>query len=59
MISLPLLSAFLLHLFNEKNIIVYVVEVIGVWVFSAYWILKTLEIRETQIDKKAFGNQEY
>ena len=59
MISLPLLSAFLLHLFNETNIIVYVVEVIGVWVFSAYWILKTLEIRETQIDKKAFGNHEY
>jgi hypothetical protein len=56
MISLPLLSAFLLHLFNETNIIVYAVEVVGVWVFSAFWIIKTLEIRETQIDKKAFEN---
>jgi hypothetical protein len=59
MVFLPLLSAFLLYLFNGTNIIVYVIEVIGVWVFSAYWIIKTLEIRETQIDKKAFGNQEY
>jgi hypothetical protein len=56
MISLPLLSAFLLYLFNETNIIVYAVEVVGVWVFSAFWIIKTLEIRETQIDKKAFEN---
>lgn len=59
MIFLPLLSAFLLHLFNETNIIVYFVELVGVWVFSTYWIIKTLEIRETQIDKKAFKSQGY
>ena len=56
MIFLPLLSAFLLYLLNETNSIVYFVELFGVWVFSAYWILKTLEIRETQIDKKSFEN---
>ncbi|MFM8297236.1 MAG: hypothetical protein GPI96_01830 [Microcystis aeruginosa BS13-02] len=59
MIFLPLLSAFLLHLFNETNSIVYFVELLGVWVFSAYWIIKTLEIRETNIDNKAFENQGY
>jgi hypothetical protein len=55
MILFPLASALLLHFLNETSSIVYFVELAGVWVFSAYWILKTLEIRESQIDRKALG----
>ena len=54
MIFLPLLSAFLLFLFNESNSVVYVVELLAVWVFSAYWVTKTLEIKETQLDLRPF-----
>lgn len=56
MILLPLASAFLLYLFNEPNSVVYVVELMGVLVFSTYWIVKTLEVKQSQIDLKAFKN---
>ncbi|MFG6105339.1 hypothetical protein U2F10_24000 [Leptothoe sp. EHU-05/26/07-4] len=54
MIILPLASALLLYLLGQTSLVVYVVEVAAVWVFGIYWIVKTLEINETQIDRKAF-----
>jgi hypothetical protein len=50
MIFLPFLSALLLHLLGETHSIVFFVEFAGVWVFSAYWIFKSREISETNID---------
>jgi hypothetical protein len=50
MIFLPFLAALLLHLIGETNRIIFFVELAGVLVFSAYWILKSQEIRKTDLD---------
>jgi hypothetical protein len=51
MIVLPLSSALLLLLTNETGSLIFWVEAFGVWVFSAYWFVKTWEISESQLDK--------
>jgi hypothetical protein len=51
MIIFPLSSALLLHFLKETNSIIYFVELVAVWAFSAYWIVKTKEINESQIAK--------
>jgi hypothetical protein len=53
MIVFPVCSALLLHFLNETNSIIYFVELAAVWVFSAYWIVKTKEINESQIIRKS------
>jgi hypothetical protein len=55
MIVFPLSSALLLHFLKETNNIIYFVELVAVWAFSAYWIVKTKEINESQIVKKSLG----
>ncbi len=50
MIVLPLLSALLLHLLDKTQSIVFFVELAGVWIFSTYWIVKSLEIQESHLD---------
>lgn len=58
MIFLPLLSALLLNLLDQTQSIVFFVELAGVWVFSAYWIVKSFEINESQLEteEKVFGD---
>jgi hypothetical protein len=55
MIISPLSSALLLLFWNEKGNIIYFIELIAVWSFSAYWIVKTKEINESQIATKSLG----
>ncbi len=50
MIALPLFSALWLYLVNETGSLIFWVELAGVWVFSAYWIVKTIEINESQLE---------
>jgi peptidoglycan/LPS O-acetylase OafA/YrhL len=51
MIVFPLSSALLLLLTKETGSLIFWVELAGVWVFSAYWFVKTWEISESQLDK--------
>ena len=55
MIFFPLLSALLLNLLDETQSIVFFVELVGIWTFSAYWIVKSVEIASSQLDNKPFG----
>jgi hypothetical protein len=55
MIISPVSSALLLLFWEETNNIIYFIELVAVWSFSAYWIVKTIEINESQIDKKSLG----
>jgi hypothetical protein len=50
MIALPLFSALWLYLVDETGSLIFWVELAGVWVFSAYWIVKTIEINESQLE---------
>lgn len=55
MIVLPVSSALLLHFLKETNSIIYFVELAAVWVFSAYWLVKTKEINKSQIIRKSLN----
>lgn len=55
MIAFPIASVLLLHFLKETNSIAYFVELAAVWVFSAYWLVKTKEINESQIIKKSLN----
>jgi hypothetical protein len=55
MIIFPASSALLLVLWEEKNNIIYFVELAAVWSFSTYWIVKTIEINESQIIRKSLN----
>jgi hypothetical protein len=52
MIISPLISALLLLFWNQTSNIIYFVELVAVWAFSAYWIVKTKEINESQMLRK-------
>ena len=52
MIVLPLIVVLLYTLKSFVGLIFFI-ELVAIWVFSAYWIIKTLEIRESQVDRKA------
>jgi hypothetical protein len=53
MIISPLTSALLLLFLKETSNIIYFVELVAVWAFSAYWIVKTKEINESQVVRKS------
>jgi hypothetical protein len=53
MIISPLTSALLLLFWKETSNIIYFVELVAVWAFSAYWIVKTREINESQVVRKS------
>jgi hypothetical protein len=55
MIIFPIASALLLHFFKETSSLIYFVELAAVVVFSAYWIVKTKEINESQIVRKSLN----
>ena len=55
MIVFPIVSALLLHFMKETNSLIYFVELVAVWVFSAYWLVKTREINESQIIRKSLN----
>jgi hypothetical protein len=52
-----LASPFLAFIFTLlpwlSSSLIFFIEAFGVWVFAAYWALKSREIRETQADRKA------
>ncbi|GBO53404.1 hypothetical protein APA_1311 [Pseudanabaena sp. lw0831] len=51
MIGLPLLATLLLLFRSEaRDHFVYFAELAGIYVFGAYWIVKTIEMRETSLD---------
>ncbi len=51
MIALPLFSALWLYLVDETGSLIFWVESVGVWVFSLYWIVKTIEIKESHLEE--------
>jgi hypothetical protein len=55
MIVFPIASALLLHFLKETSSLIYFVELAAVWVFSAYWLVKTREINESQIIRKSLN----
>lgn len=53
MVVLPLLIVVLLKLLGETQSLVFWVELVAVWNFSAYWIVKTIEFMQSNLDKSS------
>lgn len=53
MLLSPLTAVLLQSVFQKSGAYVYFIELTGIWAFSLYWLLKSLEMRESQAEKKA------
>jgi hypothetical protein len=50
MIVLPTFAAVWLYFVGETGSLVFWVELAGIWVFAAYWIVKTVEINTSKLE---------
>ena len=54
MVAAPILAAILTQVFGlHRQSYIFFAEAFGVYAFAAYWLVKTLEIRETNADRQA------
>ena len=50
MLPSPVVAYMLSVVLDRSGLIVLLAEALGIWVFAAYWLLKSREMRETQAD---------
>jgi len=53
MVVSPVLASILTFVLNSRSSFFFFAETLGVYAFAAYWLVKTLEIRETEADRLA------
>lgn len=53
----PVIAWVLSSTLTKHRSLVFVAEMLGVWIFAAYWWVKSLEIGETNADQKAMREQ--
>lgn len=53
MIISPVVAAILTYVFRFRDSYIFFAETCGVYAFAIYWLVKTIEIRETNADRKA------
>jgi hypothetical protein len=53
MVASPVLALILTWVLDSRRSYLFFAEAFGVYAFAAYWLVKTLEIRETKADQKA------
>jgi hypothetical protein len=41
----------------SKSSLIFFVELAAIWVFATYWLVKSLEIRDTNAEEKAAARQ--
>lgn len=57
MVASPVLAAFLNVFLGKSAAYIFFLEAVGVYAFAAYWLVKTIEIRETEADRKAASGE--
>jgi hypothetical protein len=55
MILAPLFVVFLVQVLGYRGFWTIAVEAIGIWTFSAYWIMKSIELSATQAERTKMG----
>ena len=50
MVASPVIAYVISVILQRRGALVLVAEVLGIWFFAAYWLLKSREMRETQAD---------
>jgi hypothetical membrane protein len=53
MAASPVVAAILSEFLGVRSSYVFIAEAVGVYAFAGYWLVKTVEIRETGADRKA------
>lgn len=53
MVASPVAAFILSNVTDSRNTLIYFIELAGVWVFAAFWLIKRHEIAETNADGKA------
>lgn len=53
MVASPVLALILTWVLDSRRSYLFFAEAFGVYAFAAYWLVKTLEIRETKADQQA------
>lgn len=53
MLVSPITAVLLQSVFRKSGAYVYFIELAGIWAFSLYWLIKSLEMRESQAEKRA------
>jgi hypothetical protein len=56
-VASPLLAVVLTQFFGLRASYIFFTEAFGVYAFAAYWLVKTVEIRETNADRKAASGE--
>lgn len=57
MVISPAVALIMSLIFNARDSYIFFAEACGVYAFAAYWLFKTLEIRETHADEKAANGE--
>lgn len=57
MVASPVLASILTWVLKSNSSYLFFAETFGVYAFAAYWLVKTLEIRETKADEKAANGE--
>jgi hypothetical protein len=57
MVASPVLAAVLNMFLARGAAYIFFLEAVGVYAFAAYWLVKTIEIRETKADRKAASGE--
>jgi hypothetical protein len=57
MVASPILAAILSQFLGLRSSYIFFAEACGVYAFAAYWLVKTLEIRETNADQRAASGE--
>lgn len=57
MVASPVLAAILSQFLGLRGSYIFFAEAFGVYAFAAYWLVKTLEIRETDADRRAASGE--
>lgn len=60
LIASPLIAFVLTEFFRGRdggNPYVFFVELAGVWIFAAYWVVKSLEMKQTGAERRAAGRE--
>jgi hypothetical protein len=57
MILFPAIGFVLAVIFGAEQRHIYWIELAGIWTFAAYWITKSIELRQSQAEIKAVTGQ--
>jgi Flp pilus assembly protein protease CpaA len=57
MIIFPLIAVAITTIIDRHNLLTFILEWLGIWFFGAFWVIKTVELEESQAEIHAIAKQ--